>query len=190
MAGRSRVGATVSIAVAAVAIVVAVAIAVRSGPDDDEGDARKPGADDDRGGSPQSPPPTASANGAAHTGSPSFVRMRAGEPDAAAAAELPPGQAFEAEPVDPERAPRQSNLVRERMAALTAGRTTVDVPVVECHTRWCRVVVAGRDETEFRAVVESMQDERGFLGLAESLALDQLRRDPEGRMEVDILLRF
>jgi hypothetical protein len=120
------------------------------------------------------------------------VRMRGTEAEPPPAPGAAASRDFEAEPVDAAWAAAHTELVRSRVDALLAGHPATDVTVasIECRSRWCRLVVAGHDEQVFRAVVESLQEDRGFLGLAQTLALERLRRHADGRVEVDVMLRF
>ena len=99
---------------------------------------------------------------------------------------------FETEGTETAWADTQSRRIREVVASLVGDRAESDVAVtrVECRTTRCRLTVRGGDPQAFLTVIESMQDNRGFVGMAESLVLEGLRTEDDGTREVDVFLVF
>ncbi|RMH44766.1 MAG: hypothetical protein D6689_01675 [Deltaproteobacteria bacterium] len=99
--------------------------------------------------------------------------------------ERPLWDAREAESRDPAWADAKERAIGERVRALVAAATRdrpggVAVPQIECRETHCRLLVTGTDGPAFRAFVESLQDERGFYGDADLLALDGYSEVPDG----------
>jgi hypothetical protein len=176
------------------AVVVAVAlaivvVAVRGG---DDAPAQ---------GSPTSPA-AAAARGSDHGGSVAGEESSAADPVAAApttpedapaeqpglpdkppvlattsARDEPLWTAFDEERRDDAWAGPQEEAIRTRLRGLLDAANhrrggAVAVPKVECRAENCRLLVTGTDEAAFRTFLESMQDERGFFGTADLMALD------------------
>lgn len=126
----------------------------------------------DRGDRPRLPPPP----------------IRMSSDDAAAPSPSAPLSQFTEEERDPGWADDKEELIRGVLEPLR--REGVEVAGVECRARHCRIAVRGSEPEAFRSFLESMQDDRGFLGVADALMLSGLTRGEGGARSVDVYLRF
>ena len=108
---------------------------------------------------------------------PAPVRMRseASEGHVPAAAEGPSlAEVFESEAVDPETSAQRSEMIRKivdgQRAELEGDATLEDL---DCRSRQCRFKIAGKDQKSVASLVNALQDERGFLGKAQSFTMSR-----------------
>ncbi len=95
--------------------------------------------------------------------------------------EVPPPAAppFASEPRDPARASSREQEIRtrvDRVIGELGAAGVVRLESVDCRTHRCQLVVAG-DGAAFDQVLAAFQDDRGFLGWARELMLQDLQRD-------------
>jgi hypothetical protein len=83
-------------------------------------------------------------------------------------------------------AAKVDDLLREVRGADTAA---VDVTAIECRSRRCQLTIAGADAGRFQALVEALQDDRGFYGDAEQIMLGGMT-EQDGRRELRATLLF
>ena len=94
-----------------------------------------------------------------------------------AAGQPPLWSAFDGESRDEAWASEHEEEIERRLEVLLVAANhqragAVEVARVECRSADCRLLVVGRDQAAFEGFVESLQDERGFYGYADQLALD------------------
>lgn len=95
---------------------------------------------------------------------------------------------FAEEARDPRWAAAKEKLVKDTVLPLLEDG--VDVDRIECRSRRCRLAVSGTDKAAFERFVESLQDERGFLGIADQLMLRNLsRKDGTASVDVDLVFK-
>jgi len=119
------------------------------------------------------------------------VRMRSDSPDnpdkgvAPVASTESLAEAFAGEEIDKELAAKRSALIRtvvEEVLRENPGGATLGG--LECRTLHCLLKISGDDQKGVTSLVDSLQDERGFLGKAESLMMS---RDGD---EIHMYVRF
>jgi hypothetical protein len=120
---------------------------------------------------------------AGQTGSgtmPAPLRMRSDTPSEGAAAVAPVAaqdslaEAFAGEEVDKELAASRSAMIREVTESLMEDREgAAELKEIECRSRHCLLKIAGDDQKSVIALIDALQDERGFYGKAESLMMSR-----------------
>lgn len=119
------------------------------------------------------------------------VRMRSDNPDdpdqgtAPVATTVSLADAFSGEEIDKELAAKRSALIRTVVEeVLSENRGDARLGDLECRTLHCLIKISGDDQKSVTSLVDSLQDERGFLGRAESLMMS---RDGD---EIHMYVRF
>lgn len=87
----------------------------------------------------------------------------------------------------PAKSPPQErlNMIREVVADVVGAKDSkAEIHGLECRERHCLLKISGDDANDLLSVVDALQDERGFLGRAQSLMMS---RDAES---IHLYLRF
>jgi hypothetical protein len=119
---------------------------------------------------------------------PTPVRMTSKNPDEGAspvASGDSLAAAFESEDVDKDLSAKRSAMIRNVLEDLVIDEeSAARLSDLECRSIHCRLKIAGEDQKSVTALVDALQDERGFYGKAESLMMS---RDGD---EIHMYLRF
>lgn len=105
-----------------------------------------------------------------------------------------PQAPFADEPRDQDWAPAKEVVVTTKVDELLrqvrgADAEAVDVTAIECRSRRCQLTIAGSDAGKLQALVEALQDDRGFYGDAEQIMLGGLSEE-DGRRELRATLVY
>lgn len=124
---------------------------------------------------PTAPTPLEAQNHGGYT-PPLPIRMRAGaqprKPGEPATGSIE--EQFGSEAVDIDWANGKKVMIQSVVAELIEmGTGSADIAELECRTQSCLLRLTGDDEADLIKLVDALQDERGFLGKAESMMLSR-----------------